>query len=328
MIEVERSSMAALREAQKVGNSVDTDIILIDLLTDTEMHFRGTASTYHHLDAQALTKLDYDLMVKIAGYQSWRARPALIKIRGRVFAVSYHSFYHSVAVATGAYNPSGRTMKRGMGATPEFEKTLENKWRIGTHICIHTEDTIAIRKASDNWYIEMRAAVLNAESMAKVIPITPHIPPAAVVSYYVMVSTKNLPLNVRSEPSTAKGALSVIGTLPIGSVHLIVKESTGIGAKLWGQLESGGWISLDLTVPIDAPVSTFKSYDVIITANPSLRIRSGAGVTYGQTGSIVKGGTATIVAEAIGHVDSKGTNGRWGQNPDGGWFALEYTKIA
>ena len=222
-------------------------------------------------------------------------------------------------------------MRRGMGATSDYEKTLDDKWRFGTHICIHTEDTIAIRKASTSWYVEMRAAVLKAESMAKVIPIAPYIAPvvpAASVNYQVRVNTVKDPLSVRSEPSTAQGTKTVIRKVQKDSIQTVVAESKGHGATMWGQLIDGGWISLDLTVPVTASVTAPKGYDVIITATPSLRIRSGAGVGFGQTGSILKGSTSTIVAEATGHIDSKGTNGRWGQTPEGGWLALIYTKIA
>lgn len=53
-------------------------------------------------------------------------------------------------------------------------------------------------------------------------------------------------LNIRSEPSTAGGAKTVVGCIRGAGVYTIVAEANGQGASKWGKLKSGaGWISLD-----------------------------------------------------------------------------------
>lgn len=56
------------------------------------------------------------------------------------------------------------------------------------------------------------------------------------------------------------------------------------------------------------------NYQVKITANPSLRIRSGANTSYSKIGSYLKGSIVTILAESNG----------WGKT-DLGWICLDYT---
>jgi len=63
-----------------------------------------------------------------------------------------------------------------------------------------------------------------------------------VAGYQVQIVTETDPLNVRNKPHNNS---EKIGAVAKESIQIIVKESTGAGANLWGQLPSGGWISLD-----------------------------------------------------------------------------------
>jgi len=63
-------------------------------------------------------------------------------------------------------------------------------------------------------------------------------------SYQVQITTETDPLNVRALPHINSAFLR---TVPKDSIQTIVKESTGAGAKMWGQLPTSGWISLDYT---------------------------------------------------------------------------------
>ena len=66
------------------------------------------------------------------------------------------------------------------------------------------------------------------------------------VPYRVKVTGN--PLNIRSEPSTAGGSKTVVGSIRDNGVYTIVEEASGKGASKWGKLKSGrGWISLDYT---------------------------------------------------------------------------------
>ena len=72
-------------------------------------------------------------------------------------------------------------------------------------------------------------------------------PPPSNTSYQVTITTETDPLRVRSQPHANS---EILRTVAKGSTQTIVKESTGAGATMWGQLPSGGWISLDFTKKI------------------------------------------------------------------------------
>jgi uncharacterized protein YraI len=79
----------------------------------------------------------------------------------------------------------------------------------------------------------------------------------------VEIATRKDPLQVRSEPSTARGSATVIGSVARGSRQLITGETTGPGASKWLQTDFGGaraWISADLTRRIAelVPVGTIS----------------------------------------------------------------------
>jgi hypothetical protein len=68
------------------------------------------------------------------------------------------------------------------------------------------------------------------------------------VNYKVRINTVKDPLSVRSEPSTARGAETVIRSVPKDTIQTVVAETEGPGAFKWYELIDGGWISADLVV--------------------------------------------------------------------------------
>ncbi|MCD8150620.1 MAG: N-acetylmuramoyl-L-alanine amidase [Clostridiales bacterium] len=68
-------------------------------------------------------------------------------------------------------------------------------------------------------------------------------------------------------------------------------------------------------------------YQVKVTIS-DLNIREGAGIGYAKTGKYTGKGTFTIVEEAQGPIDSKGTVGTWGNLKSGaGWICLSVSGV-
>ncbi|MCL1916746.1 MAG: peptidoglycan-binding protein [Peptococcaceae bacterium] len=132
-------------------------------------------------------------------------------------------------------------------------------------------------------------------------------PTKSSLPYMVRITTKSL--NIRKDPGTE---YEIIGRIKDKGIYVIIEESSGTGANLWGKLRRGGWITLDYTEP----------YRVRIIAN-SLNIRSGAGTNYIMTGAIEDKGIYTIVEE------SRGEGARlWGKLKSGaGWISLDHTVV-
>ncbi|MEA4966257.1 MAG: CHAP domain-containing protein [Oscillospiraceae bacterium] len=149
---------------------------------------------------------------------------------------------------------------------------------------------------------------------------------AQVVSYDVKITASLL--NVRANASTSSSAQY---TLSQGTVVSIVAEITGSNGQTWGQLSTGGWICLtgyaekvtasDGSDPEPNDGGTVTAYDVTVSCD-ILTVRSGAGTSNAQTGTLHTGDTVTIV--------DKTTSGglEWGQLSTGGWIALKYTAEA
>lgn len=75
--------------------------------------------------------------------------------------------------------------------------------------------------------------------------------------------------------------------------------------------------------------SSFKPYKIKIDIK-DLNIRQGAGIDYASIGKTGKG-TFTIIEEALGKIDAKGTTEMWGllksySKKRNGWICLSYTK--
>jgi len=72
-------------------------------------------------------------------------------------------------------------------------------------------------------------------------------PSAPLKPVFYTVRITGEPLNVRQGPGTNH---PTTGQLKKGTLHNITHETAGDGAKLWGHLETGGWIALDFTAKI------------------------------------------------------------------------------
>lgn len=138
---------------------------LTDLRTGTVLRGRGSPPVnYCHTDFQWLTEADWRAATRIGG-RSWAARPALLETDdGCVTPVSYHTFNHSIRVASGAFDIVGPPrIIRGRGPAPH-ERDEAGNWRPGHHMCMHYIDSWRAR--SDTAYTrEMRAAVEEAAAL-------------------------------------------------------------------------------------------------------------------------------------------------------------------
>ena len=89
---------------------------------------------------------------------------------------------------------------------------------------------------------------------------------------------------------------------------LILRISTGLDSK-------------PTTPPTTEPTDGFKPYTGTVNADPSLRLRAGAGTSYGVLANIPLGTELTITA----------VNGNWGKTTyDGktGWVSLDYISVS
>ena len=249
MNKTKKSTMAVLRAA-KINGNFDIE----DCRTGTIIQFRGTAGNYNHIDAMYRTQGTFHTMLRmikflltaIAG--NWRARPGVLIYNGERYAISYHTYNHSVATASNAYNPVGYKVIRGKGAVPH-EMTISGSWREGEHICIWAGDTWHIRGCkTSSWEIEMRDAVREAERLSVAVDTAPVIipTPTTSVNYQVQITVTNT-LNLRTGAGTNHPQVTANGMIRQfrnGEIHTIVRESKGQGANLWGQLPCGNWIAL------------------------------------------------------------------------------------
>ena len=156
--------------------------------------------------------------------------------------------------------------------------------------------------------------------------------PTAVANYQVRVNTVSDPLNVRSEPSTARGTATIIRKVQKDSIQTIVAEIVGSDGKKWGVLIDGGYISLDLTVPHSAqPQSqpaqnkTALNYRVRIkTKTDPLNVRSEPSTAGGAKTvirKVQKDSIQTVVSESDGPGASK-----WCELIDGGWISSDFVE--
>ena len=179
---VRRSTMAALRAAGLNG-----DFTIEDLRTGTILQCRGAAGNNNHVDFQWKTKSVFHTVLTLlrialtAIVGNWRARPGILRFKNNTgsyaFAIAYHTYNHSVGVASNAFNPVPYRVIRGRGEIPH-EQTATGDWRPGEHCCMWTEDSYVLRGSrTAAWEREMRDAVIEAERQVGT-PITATAPPA------------------------------------------------------------------------------------------------------------------------------------------------------
>ncbi len=121
-------------------------------------------------------------------------------------------------------------------------------------------------------------------------------------------------LNVRSGAGTE---YSVVKTISNGASVTIVSKSGN-----WGQLSSGGWVSMDyLTTGSGSSSSSTNTSGAAYTVNASggLNVRSGAGTGNDVVNYLSNGTAVTVVSTSK---DASGTT--WAKLSIGGWVSMNY----
>jgi hypothetical protein len=245
--------MAALRAARLNG-----DFEIFDLRSGKVIEGRGAAGNNNHVDFQYKNRNAFVIVLTLlrlaltALVGNWNPRPGILRFTNSTgtyaFAIAYHTFNHSIRVASNAYDIVFPFITR------LTERLASGAWAIGHHLCMWTGDSYALRgNRTATWERQMRDAVLEAERWAgaQAIPITP--PAAKVVNYRVQVTVETT-LRVRAAPNNTS---TILESLRNGTELTIVRESPGAGALLWGQIKSsdskinGGWVALDHTRQLD-----------------------------------------------------------------------------
>jgi len=154
----------ALTRKEVVDTGWNGDAELIDFLTGISFTIRGSRPlNYNHSDFQTRTKEDTAKMRKAAGSKAnWTPRPALWKYKNFISAVAYHSYNHSVVVASPADNIVGPP-----NITRATQQDAKGNWIPGHHFCMHYIDSIDGR-TKDNWTIQMNNAVKEAVQLANI----------------------------------------------------------------------------------------------------------------------------------------------------------------
>lgn len=134
--------------------------------------------------------------------------------------------------------------------------------------------------------------------------------PVATGSYTRYIKTNSgIGVNVRTGPGTNYSRTTAF---PDGTSVTVYETSNN-----WSRTNYG-WIYSDYLVEIynDTIAGvTFSPYNVKVTANIGLNIRTGASISYSNIGAYGKGKTVKIIAQS----------GNWGKTSDG-WICLDYTE--
>jgi len=267
-----RQRVMSMAEARASGLS--GDFIFQDGETGTEILCRGTAGNNNHIDFMWKTRAEYEKVLRLLRLPSsaivgnWRARFGFAiyeTSRGKFIApVAIHTYNHHVRTANPGYNPAGYTVRDGRGDIP-FAQTHTGSWRPGEHECMWLVGTWEARGSRTGSYeTDMRNAVNRARQALEKLSTTPAPTPSTCPGLYqVEIITQRDPLRVRSGPSITASILPAPHhQVDRGSIQTIVRESSGAGAGKWGQLQNGGWISLDFARKITPPpVSVIPTVD-------------------------------------------------------------------
>jgi hypothetical protein len=228
-----------------------------------------------HFDMTPTTPDDTRIMLRAnGGLQNWMAIPVEIELPdGRWVVAGCNTRMHGSRQGGG--NP-------GVGFPSRSDLIqLQSKpgtWDIGGHVCVYLINSTGGAGESANRHARAeanrlaengtrgrnsRAAAYEAWFRAGGTHTTA--PPINIipVSYAVQITTRKDPLQVRSEPSTARGSATVIGSVPRLSRQNVTGETTGPGASKWLRIVFGGaqaWISADFTHRIAdlVPIGTFS----------------------------------------------------------------------
>jgi hypothetical protein len=143
-----------------IGWSGDAEIA--DLLTGITYTIRGSVSAgYDHSDFQTKTPADTEkLRMAAGGNWNWIPRSVELRLKGHRIAAAIHSYPHSIPTASPADNIVNPALTRAN------ERDANGRWRIGSHFCLHYEDTLDIRRRTRNdnssWTRQMNAAIHEA----------------------------------------------------------------------------------------------------------------------------------------------------------------------
>ena len=176
----------AMKRDEVIATGWSGDAELTDLSTGITFKIKGKRpENYSHSDFQTRNPEETAKMRSVAG-RAWTARPALWKFNGHVSAVAYHSFNHSVVVASNSDNiippPTLKRSKRlpkehkddpekwdPATLGPGFERDTKGEFVQGHHFCMHYIDTYNYQNKEGNrtdFYLRMHRAVKTARRIA------------------------------------------------------------------------------------------------------------------------------------------------------------------
>jgi len=151
----------AMTRAQAIAKwPSNCDLTMVDLRTGNTFKIRGgPPKNYSHSDWMYKAKTDFDLHRRLNG-RAWTARPGLIKEVGCI--VSFHSFNHSIPVASNVY----------MIVSPTITRATERSngaWVPGHHMCMHFIDSLSVMSNTD-YNRKMNAAIYEGIKLVQALP--------------------------------------------------------------------------------------------------------------------------------------------------------------
>jgi len=184
-------AMRSTRANIQAAGGMSGILRVFDIATGRFFNIRGAIGTYHHIDVQAETKADWDIIVSITGgnprNRSWPVRRVLVQAKnGTWFACGLFTYNHAPVVYKNSYNP-------GPGAE--------------AHFCLHLYFTVSENKnpGSPDQYRRGHEACKAAEnatppSSSGQSSGTPAPTPVSTVNYQAEVISG--PINIRRGAGT------------------------------------------------------------------------------------------------------------------------------
>jgi len=259
MSNVNRSTRAALEAAGGIGGVIS----ILDIATGRKFNVRCALGSYWHIDYQAETKADWDVICEITKGNPrdarWPARSVVVPARnGTLFGFGMFTYNHEPLLYKAAYNPGPGT---------------------NAHCCLHPFFALGERPGGPNdQYQRGNKAAIAAESASSVQASTP-VQTVTTVNYLVELISG--PVNIRF----GAGTTTTIAKVGIRSPKCfrVDREQQGPdsgapgGFSLWGRIAedkelTGRWIALRLTqrvadkpvVPLPPPPATLLTGNTYI----------------------------------------------------------------
>jgi len=228
-------------------------IPIYDIATKEIFYIRGVVGGYHHTDWHAETKKDWDIVRKITGNnpadRRWLERRVLAQAKNKAwFTGGLFTVPHAGVIYSSAYDAGG-------------------------HQCLHWDFTISENKnpGSPNQYKRGHEACRAAEkatapsSASTPTPTPVPTQPAVMIDYEVEVTGTRV--NIRSEPSTAKGNASIVGEVKPPMKFFVDRRQEGLDNNVtnpWLRIADGEfkgrWIIDRLTRRVESvfPIPPMK----------------------------------------------------------------------